>query len=110
MPFHVGQKVICIDPTWGSSGQIQATYCPNLPVKWGIYHIRDVLPIPGNAYAGWWVRLVEVVNPLNRNGRGELVEAVFEAKKYRPVHDRHTDISVFTALLIPARTKEDQNV
>ncbi len=96
--FRVGQRVVCIDPTWGSSGSLQSAWCPNLPIKDRIYTIRDVVTF--NGYPNGFLRLYEVVNPVK--GRDE---PYFEVTKYRPIVERKTDISVFRKLLQP-KTEE----
>ncbi len=89
--FFIGQKVQCIDPTWGTATghPLQISHCPNLPVKDGIYHIRTCEPPLGpnmalNIMAGCWVRLLEVVNPIVAPHE---YEPIFMGSKYRPVYD-----------------------
>lgn len=96
--FHVGQKVVCIDPTWGTSGFLQRTNCPNLPTLNEVYTVRDIICHNENVF----VRLVGILNPPVRCHSG-ITEAVFEAHKYRPVVERKTDVgmAILKKLLAP---------
>jgi hypothetical protein len=101
--WHVGMKVVCIDPTWGASGPLQAEYCPNLPVKGQVYTIRTLecrVVVKREGFAVL-IRLEEIHNPINYQG-----EPVFFGKKFRPVQPRKTDISIFTAMLTGSKQKE----
>jgi hypothetical protein len=94
--WHVGMKVVCIDPTWGTTGRIQQHCCPILPEKGGVYTIRTIelrVVVIGHP-PQILIRLAEILNPVIRGS-----EAVFFASKFRPVQPRATDISIFTAML-----------
>lgn len=99
---RIGQKVICIDPTWGD-GRGSQPRCPNVPVLNGVYTVRSISWFTAVRTEGptCWIRLFEVVNPPNPSLKGP-VEPYFEVEKYRPVVDRPTSIEIFTALLLPA--------
>lgn len=98
--LRAGMKVICIDPTWGATGDFQRTYCPNLPTLGEVYTVRDIHVY--RAYDEAFIRLVEVVNPAVESPN----EPVFMASKFRPLVTRSTDISIFTKLLTPLPCKE----
>ena len=95
MNFRVGQRVVCVDPTWGCSGPLQASNCPNLPTKGTVYTVRGLISHNENLF----LLLAEITNPSVRDLFNRITEAVFEAHKYRPVVERKTDISVFRRLL-----------
>jgi hypothetical protein len=101
MTFHVGQKVVCVDDYFAPSAVIPGTI---LPKKGDVYTVRELFP-----YWGWAaIRLHEIHNPpgtYRDEGTGELVEAAFPAFRFRPVIERKTDISVFTAMLKPSRVR-----
>jgi len=101
MSFHVGQRVVCIDDRFQGGYGIEA-----LPRKSHTYTIRGV------RISGWegcptCVVLEEILNQ-PRQYRNGFHEAHFDARGFRPVIERKTDISVFTALLNPkpARKRE----
>lgn len=99
--FHLGQKVVCVE-------QFDTPYFRNetVPVKGEVYTIRGIVPVsefpiyvnnPG-------VYLEEIVNPLNLylTWTGErLAEQCWDIMFFRPLVERKTDISIFTALLNP---------
>lgn len=104
--FFIGQKVECIDPTWGTTSLLQLKCCPNLPIKGRIYHIRTCEPANSsnseiNREAKCWVRLVEIVNPIICGKE----EPIFMGSKYRPVYDLDNDISIFHEILLKASVK-----
>lgn len=107
--FRTGQKVVCIDPTWGAptGSELQKARCPNLPTKGAVYRIRSThfLQVYQGKPSQWFVRLYEVVNPTLPDGHGKDAEAIFDAKKYRPLDERKTDISVLKQLLVPKKRK-----
>lgn len=78
--FHVGQKVVCVD------AGIWRKIANNV-----VYTIHSI-----NADHGLWLRLIEV-DPL---GGGYL------SSRFRPVVERKTDISIFTAMLTPSKITE----
>lgn len=95
MTFNVGQKVECIkrDRWTFFSGEI-------VPVFKGIYTIRAIDVDP----EGTFLRFVEIVNAPAEydNGYGE---CSFWIRRFRPVVERKTDISIFTAILTPKKAK-----
>lgn len=101
MSFHVGQKVVCVDDDFSNCGRLPL----NLPRKGGIYTLRD----PFSADGWTWWRLVEVVNaPANPlNGQYGVQEPGFVPRRFRPIVERKTDISIFTAMLTPSKQGVD---
>lgn len=91
--FHVGQKVVCVrhpeDLEYNCG-------CSNVPQFKQIYTIRGLETDPSNGEV--YLLLEEIVNPprLYPDGYGE---ECFHHSGFRPVIERKTDISVFTALL-----------
>lgn len=93
--FRVGQKVVCVDA--------RDTNSHGLPeiVEGGVYTIRWV----GVDDYKLCVRLVEV--PRNAlappfTTPPEFLDWPFYASRFRPVVERKTDISIFTAMLTPS--------
>lgn len=90
MTFYVGQKVVCVDagnvPAWWYRGEIR-------PRKNTIYTIRE---FDGPSA----IRLVEITNRLRcyREGVGELS---FYLRRFRPITEWKTDISIFNRMLNP---------
>lgn len=84
--FRVGQKVVCINDVPDPGRRF--TDC--IPPKRGmVYTVRDYVP---SHYGNWTaIRLVEVVRRPDNMG--------FRASRFRPLVERKTDISIFTAVL-----------
>ena len=84
--FYVGQKVVCVDDEFVSQ-HIS---------KGSVYTIYAIDPDMGH------VQLAEVEPHVDAQG----YHWYFYAPRFRPVAERKTDISVFTAFLNPANHKE----
>lgn len=101
MTFYVGQKVVCVDDDWRMFlpfwMRVKAAFRrrDTDPRRGGIYHVREVLMKDDQP----WLRLAEIRN------RAELgfVEPMYMGRCFRPVVERKTDISIFTAMLTPAK-------
>jgi hypothetical protein len=91
--IHVGQKVVCVDDSLSELRDVDEI----LPTKGKIYTIRAIVRRSSLGF-----HLVEITNePYRyRDGFGELS---FKASRFRPVVERKTDISIFTAMLTPAK-------
>lgn len=101
--FHVGQRVVCIDPhksTWHRKSFLGIPY-----IKWSselnegsVYTVQEVFV--GTEYfsnvRSVGLKLKEVVNYDNSG---------FRASRFRPVVERKTDISIFTDMLKKQSTK-----
>lgn len=100
MAFYVGQRVVCVDNTLAPGVVIRSgETIPQLEV---VYRIREIIEWHGKAR----LRLVDIVNPKCRYARGFAEEAMFAARKFRPVVEPKTDISIFTAMLKPKKVTE----
>lgn len=101
--FRVGQKVVCVDDA-------RRLACGDVVVQGGtglvngkVYTVQQIIPAGPMTYLGPMPRLsvklilVEAQAPDGWTG--------FNAGRFRPVVDRKTDISVFTALLTPSKSK-----
>lgn len=98
--FHIGQKVVCVGTfTHGGYGT------EKLPTEGGVYTIRDLIRIDGGELG---LRVEEVINPPMQYQQG-YVEACFNARFFRPVIERKTDISVFTRILDKVNKRETVN-
>lgn len=85
--FDLDQRVLCIRSGWGSTAigsEFQLRICPNIPFRGRIYHVRTI-DRPGEI---WFVRLRELINPINQWG----MEPWFEADRFVPIIERDTDI------------------
>lgn len=91
MAFYRGQKVVCID----ASGEPGKTWLADIPEEGQVYTVFMVFISQGELQ----LVLDEIKN-----------DAVFDhgyrAKRFRPVVERKTDISVFTAMLNPSKKTE----
>ena len=93
MAFYVGQKVVCVNPTWGcdTGTPHQIKYCPNLPQLNAVYTIRGL----HNKGLGFlWLN--EIYNAITSDN-----EPFFEQSKFRAMVSTKTDISIYTAMLGP---------
>lgn len=106
MSFHVGQKVVCVDVSATLQGRVVRRRDGNLaPIVGGLDGLRkgavytiDAIDPP--SYPGACDENELVLAEINR---GHCICRGFRASRFRPVHERKTDISVFTAMLDPAR-------
>jgi hypothetical protein len=102
MSFNVGQKVVYVGgpnlPREWTPPQIKAG---SLYLKKGaIYTIREIDPIYIRQFGMVGIRVEEVVFPLVP-WLDDMFEIATLACKFRPIVERKTDISIFTAMLTP---------
>ncbi len=96
--FVVGQRVVCVlEKDWAScegAGRV----CPG-PTKGDICTVNEVLPSGDKVYIGLqeWASVIPEIDST----------PMFNADYFRPVDERKTDISCFTALLNPVKQRED---
>lgn len=91
MTFRVGQRVACVKVgAWETDdiGPVPA----QMPVYGGVYTIDEIVPDDD----GTWLRL-----------DGFDCFALWHARHFRPVVERKTDISLFTAMLNPSQVTVD---
>ena len=101
--FHVGQKVVCVDDHF-NCGYARLV---KTPIKGQVYTIRRLYTF--KACTGSVVTIVhleEIVNPVLKWDAG-VMEAGFVPRRFRPVVQRKTDISLFTSMLNPFRERAD---
>jgi len=99
MTFRVGMKVVCVD---GDMRVNWAGWHP--PTKWAVYTVREVRrSLDRITYGDTSLLLDEITNPLGPHGR----ECGFLGRRFRPVQERKTDISIFTAMLNPSQVTVD---
>lgn len=93
MAFRVGQKVVCVDA--------DGDFLPSGQIEEGrVYTIREVgLTVTDEG----GLRLVEVdlsaPGYVGRHSRKPVRDNFYRASRFRPVVERKTDISIFTAML-----------
>jgi hypothetical protein len=91
--WFTGQKIVCIDD---GGFPISRANGFATPVKDVVYTIREMIYYPHQDCMG--LMLQEIRNPvIPRKG-----EITFRESKFRPVVEKKTDISIFTAMLKPA--------
>ena len=93
MPFHVGQRVVCVDAT-----RIKNDAAPLN--KGAIYTVRE---LECDEDEGYGLRLCEIVN---RNHPTIGTEISYYSRRFRPIVNRKTDISIFTKMLVPQKQGE----
>lgn len=102
--WHVGMKVVCVSPIIN----LNAYGDELIPVVGKVYALREIAPCSWSGIMS--VYLAELVNPERRyilpNGSAIEGEPGFDAKHFRPVQTRKTDISVFTAMLHDKKERE----
>lgn len=95
MTFRVGQKVVCIRKDAWEGGYQDETD----PIYGHVYTIREIVDYPHGPVG---LLLVEIVNPPRHYAEG-FHECDFQSPNFRPVVERNTDISIFTAMLKPSK-------
>jgi hypothetical protein len=91
--FHVGQKVVCVDDSLSELRDLNEI----LPTRGTVYTIRAIVRRGSLCF-----HLVEITNEPYRYQDG-FGEVSFKAYRFRPVVERKTDISIFTAMLTPSK-------
>lgn len=102
MTFHVGQKVVCVDGSEHSSCECSGAV---MPVAGKIYTIREIRINPRSGIANF--HLHEIHNDLVLSEVDGLGEPYFSSTRFRPIIERKTDISIFTAMLNPSQVAVD---
>jgi hypothetical protein len=98
MTFHVGQKVAClIEASDATRKKFPEAVWPS---KNAVYTIRSMFPYMGRTL----LRFCELDNSQSTWGG---VERGFNSKYFRPIVERKTDISIFTAMLNPSKQGVD---
>jgi hypothetical protein len=92
MNFHVGQKVVCVDSGAAADGVV-------MPLVKGCIYTVTGLKMASN---GLGVFLAEVAPP-ERPG----FSPTFRVSRFRPIVEKKTDISIFTAMLNPSKRSVD---
>lgn len=101
--FQVGQKVVCVDDTFKDGYERLV----KTPVKGQVYTIRQLFKFKAcTGSVATIVLLEEIVNPVQQWDAG-VMEAGFVPRRFRPVVQRKTDISIFKSLLNPVRERAD---
>lgn len=96
MNFRIGQKVVCIGAEWEAAPQPGEVF-PSIGV---VYTIRGITVDRGGASDAIGLYFDGLVNPPRICGNFPIqVEPSFGHTKFRPVIERKTDISIFTAML-----------
>jgi hypothetical protein len=102
--FRVGQKVVLVDASESRIGMPREEaekLGANYPVEHVVYTVREIYLTRLSRTP--CIVLHEIDNRhIDIGGR----EPGFEAKRFRPVLSKPTDISIFKAMLTPSRAKE----
>ena len=99
--LRVGMKVVCVKEHDPDIRREMASFGVAAPVLRHVYTIRAVRSICG----GPDVLLEEIVNPVLQYNDGLRTEQGFSVDRFRPVTERKTDISIFTAMLHTQRVR-----
>lgn len=94
--FRVNQKVVCVDASAGRSSGLPSPLRLN-----AIYTIKEIGTLP-DLSGDVGVRLYEVDPPTDARPLFG-----FRLSRFRPLVERKTDISVFTAMLNPSPVTVD---
>lgn len=100
--WFAGMKVVCVDTDW-THPELAAYLVSRgavLPVTGKIYTIREIGPHMDGTIC---VRVREILNPVIPYPGFKDGEPSFEARRFRPVQPRQTDISIFTQMLNPSK-------
>lgn len=97
MHFRVGQKVVCVD---ASPSAVFRRWCGDVPVKGQVYTVRGIRVSTHPMWTGALLLLLAEIKNVTTDGDG------YRAFRFRPVVERKTDISVFTAMLKETHVKE----
>jgi hypothetical protein len=106
--FYVGQKVVCVDDEahkkYVPKGYSASDGDMGGLTKGRVYTIRKTGEfLPGN----FLVWLEEILRPIEADTVCLIYgECGYDPRRFRPIVERKTDISVFTAMLDPSRIKE----
>jgi hypothetical protein len=104
MPFHVGQRVVCVNTrNWSDRSRDR----PKYPKRGAVYTVRAIVVCTDRGYDEDGLYLEEIVNKprLYEDPQGQLMkcEVAFRMSRFRPV--RTTSIDVFTQMLEPVPQK-----
>lgn len=106
--FYVGQKVVCVNDAPWQGVSVERGAWEGLLKKGGTYTVRWVgeFPyVPDRERGEQAIRLEGIVRddfPIIP----EFGDYPYSATRFRPVIERKTDISIFTAMLNPAKQSE----
>lgn len=87
MNFHIGQRIVCIDAGPSDKGVRSGL------VKGRIYTISGIF----DHWDGLGLQLNEILTP---NAPLLIHFPAWRAERFRPIIERKTDISIFTAILV----------
>lgn len=107
--FEVGQQVVCIDDDWSKWTSYDFEVIPNRPIKGQKYTIRDMREV--NFIDGPSIGLYfhEIQNPIAVWKSGNY-ENAFWFKRFKPLEEKKTDISIFTNILNKVNNKSPELV
>jgi len=94
--FVVGQRVVCMNDHFAPKGlaHLRAWSEPCLPAKDQVYTVRKIEAFDDATY----LFFTEIVNPVIPFQHG-MWEQGFDHRRFRPLTERKSDISVFTKML-----------
>ncbi len=96
MTFRVGQKVVCINVGPNVSPLLTGVWIPDgwradTPIINSVYTVDAIVGLPGNRTG---LVLAEIKNTATW-------KFAFDMRRFRPIVERKTDISVFKRMLTP---------
>lgn len=95
--FHVGMKVVCVEAMPGPR------WLEHHPAVGDVLTIRGLDPTEDGERLYLWF---EEIRNMSFQYRDSFGEVSFNARRFRPVVSRKTDISVFLAMLTPNKEKQ----
>lgn len=103
--WYVGQKVVCIDDTHWDTRKGEKT-----PKINQIYTIREIVDDPYSPKPFQVAfRFEEIVNKLEEYLGGR-TEKAFRERRFKPLEENKTDISIFTEMLNKTPTEGCENL
>ncbi|HQR14200.1 MAG TPA: hypothetical protein PLZ37_06525 [Nitrospira sp.] len=99
MTFRVGMKVTMISP-WPPVHNLFGDIFTEFGI---VYTVREVLMVAATPA----IYVAEIHNPPHYWAKVGKMEQPFPARNFRPVQERKTDISIFTAMLNPSQVTVD---
>lgn len=106
MTFRIGQKVVCVRNAPQGQEIKYSTVLQSKKLKIGsTYTIRDIDMRAVHLHGVATVRLDEIVNETYMSSVGEW-ETGYPETCFRPIVDKQTDISIFTAMLNTKKVRE----
>jgi hypothetical protein len=98
--FYIGQKVVCIDASPISTPSVNTPIYSLIKNK--VYHVHDIKAFPASSrFYG------DIALGVNKDRTGI---DFWHSDRFKPLEEKKTDISIFTAMLNPVQKDVDKFV